>query len=133
MKKVQRFIIGFGSFLGLLCFAPLGLAQPRCVAVAPHEVEARISAALQALPPEQAQQAVAAFKGRTADKQQRFLERLRRTLQLLPLPLHQPFINGIFGVSPREAQFAAKVLQLAKAIEAQGAPLPAACRPGLVI
>lgn len=133
MKKVQLLLIGFGSLLGLLCFAHLGLAQPQCVAVAPHEVAARIIATLQALPPEQAQQAITEFEGLTADEQQGFLEGLRRTLQLLPLPLHQPFINGIFGVSPREAQLAAEILRRVQISVAQGVPLPATCRPGLVI
>jgi hypothetical protein len=130
--KAQRVLMGFGSLVGLLFFAHVSLAQPQCVAVTPHEVEVRIITALQALPPDHAKQVVTKFESLTADAQHMVVERLRRILQLLPPAFHQPFINGLLDVSPREAQFAAKVLRV-MAQMARGAELPATCSSGPVM
>lgn len=130
MKKVNLFVLGCGGVVGLLVFAPLCLDRAQAASPAsptPHvqQVPAPLVPLLRVLPADVRQMVMGAFRALPPDRADATLARVQalphgqmaavaqamvQALQSLPPNARQPFVNGLFGVSPGEVQFAQQVV-----------------------
>lgn len=126
LQKANRLIIACGSLVGLLLFGPLGVGQAQAAGRASHshrapqaapsvslppDAQRLVNAAVRALPPDRAAATLAQLKALPPYELAARAQVMVEILRTLPPNARQPFVNGLFEVSPAEARFSQQVAQ----------------------